>query len=236
MSWQNTKCRQASRRLGDYDWLLTADKKLYPTDRPVTLESLGQWYQRNPEFAFFCGGRDGVCASIPLSRKGWEKLVAGAVAESELESAHIFDNTRDQAIAIHVYHIERDPQSKSGFYLHALEKLGRVVEELKTTNPHLAVCGFSGFCVTNQSIGLFKNRLSCRESRLVSTEHIMRKNAQLFVFDLQSDIALTAKISEGYELMNRCQMLVTSPGDESIVWRFLSPASAGDSRHASAKA
>lgn len=222
MSWQNVECRTASKALGDYDWLLTADKKVYPTDKPVTFDNLDQWYQRNPEFSFFCGDRAGVCATIPLNGKAWEALVAGAQSESSLGSNDIFDVARDDTLGLHVYHIERGPRSARGFYSFALEKLAQAIDKLRQTNPGLAVCGFSGYCVTKQGIGLFKDRFSCTESRLVSTEYIMQRNSRLTVFDLPSDADLKAKVSEGYELVNRCQMLVTSPGDKSIVWRFLS--------------
>jgi hypothetical protein len=87
----------------DYKILLELDKKVYPTDTPVTHEILDSWYLNNPEFGIVfedTSGLNGMCIAIPLTRDGWSRLVSGELTESDLGSDTIFYNMRDSELGI----------------------------------------------------------------------------------------------------------------------------------------
>ena len=80
----------------DYPLLMELDKKVYPTDDPVTSETFNQWFKNNPEFGIVLkdkGETLGNAIIIPLNKKGWEGLTSGKLLESELNSEYIFDNS-----------------------------------------------------------------------------------------------------------------------------------------------
>lgn len=206
----------------DYDFLLELDKKVYPTDSPVTPEILNEWYQRNNEFGILFEENEiqGMCIVIPLNKNGWERLTKGELLESELSSETIFDNSRDKEIGLHIYHIEKFTDKKR-FYQNCLAELNKRVCSLQETNKDLQIIGFSGLCVTSQGIGLFYNKFNCREREFINSEHILRKDDQLEIFDTESNSDLQNKLEAGYEYLNRCKMLVLYPSEPSIVWRYL---------------
>lgn len=206
----------------DYDKLLELDAAVYPTDQPVTPEILDAWYQRNPEFGIVYeqdGELQGMCITIPLNKDGWQQLTRGEIEESDLDSTTIFDNHKDEAIGLHVYHIEKFTDTP-GFYKQALTDLSALVNKLRESNNELEVHGFSGLCVTAQGIGLFANKLNCRERDFINTEHILEKADELLIFDDENE-ELEARLDDGWEYKNRCKMLITHPGEPSIVWQYL---------------
>ncbi|MFH1325245.1 MAG: hypothetical protein ABIH49_00545 [archaeon] len=108
----------------DYDKLLELDRKVYPTPNPVTPRILDSWFQKNPEFGIIFEENNkitGMCIVIPLNKIGWEKLINGELAESELSKETIFDNSRDKEIGIHIYHIEKFFEERE-FYKKHLSK------------------------------------------------------------------------------------------------------------------
>jgi len=208
----------------DYSKLLELDKKVYPTDDPVTPEILDQWFRNNPEFGMIFeenGEISGMCIVIPLNKNGWNKLISGELLESDLNEDTIFDNNRDSELGIHVYHIEKFGDSKKKFYEESLTGLNELIKSLKQSNSLLKVIGFSGLCVTAQGIGLFYNKLNCRERDFINSEHILVKGGKLEIFDSDSQEELESKLNQDYEYINRCKMLVTYPGELSPVWKFL---------------
>ncbi len=210
-------------RKEDYKLLLELDKKVYPTDSPVTPDILTQWYQRNPEFGMIYKKENkiiGVCIVMPLNAKAWIKLINGELSESELNSDDIFDNSKDEEIGIHGYHIEKLDKSVKEFYKTCLVDLSAIVNNLRIKNPKLKVIGFSGLCVTNEGIGLFSRKLTCKERHYKCNEYILEKDNKKIVFKANSKKELDSKIAVGYKLINRCQMLVSYPGEKSIIWEF----------------
>ncbi len=208
----------------DYAKLLELDKKVYPTDSPVTPAMLDNWFQNNPEFgAIFedSGKISGMCIAIPLNETGWNKLISGKLQESDLGKDTIFDNKRDVEIGIHIYHLEKFSSSNKQFYVQTLNNLNKTITTLKNQNPKLKVIGFSGLCVTSSGINLFYNKLNCRERDFINPEHILRKNNKLQIFKSTSQKELEKKLSSGYEYANRCKMLVTYPDELSLVWELL---------------
>lgn len=208
----------------DYTKILELDKNVYPTDNPVTSEILDKWYKKNPEFGLIFendkGNLEGVCITIPLNKKAWNKLISGKLAESDLNSKTIFDNSRDEKIGLHIYHIEKF-SDKRGFYENALIGLNSVVGNLKKSNPELRIIGFSGLCVTSQGIDLFYNKFNCKEGKFVNLEYILKKNNRLEIFKTNSQNELSEKIKQGYEYVTRCKMLVLYPNEVSLVWENL---------------
>jgi hypothetical protein len=208
----------------DYPKLLELDKKVYPTDNPVTSEILNKWYKKNPEFGMIFeddnGNLEGMCITIPLNKKGWNKLINGKLAEADLDSKTLFNNLRDKEIGLHIYHIERFSDKKR-FYEKSLAEINSVVNNLKKSNSELNIIGFSGLCVTASGIGLFYNKFNCRERKFINSEHVLRKDNKLEIFTTQSQIELSEKIKQNYEYINRCKMLVLYPDEPSIVWESL---------------
>lgn len=210
-------------RKEDYKLLLELDRKVYPTDSPVTSAILDQWYQRNPEFGMIYQEKGrilGLGIAIPLNARAWKKLINGELAESELNSETIFDNSKDNEIGIHVYHIEKLDKSIKEFYKTNLLDLSKIIDKLRIKNPNLKVIGFSGLCVTNSGIGLFSEKLNCKELKYKCGEYILEKDGRKIVFKANSKKELDNKIAERYSLINRCQMLITYPGEKSIIWEF----------------
>ena len=208
----------------DYAKLLELDKKVYPTDNPVTSKILDNWFVNNSEFGMiFKNNKDkleGMCIAIPLNKKGWNKLINGKLAEADLNSKTIFDNKRDKEIGLHIYHIEKFSNEKK-FYEFSLKELNSILENLRKTNPKLKIIGFSALCVTSQGIGLFYNKFNCRERNFINSEHILSKRGKLEIFDAKSKKELSEKLGNSYEYLNRCKMLVLFPYEPSLVWNFL---------------
>jgi hypothetical protein len=208
----------------DYAFLLELDKKVYPTDSPVTKEVIEQWYQNNPEFGFIFHEKEkikGVCVGIPLNKNGWEKLISGNLLESELDSKTIFNNSRDSELGIHIYHLEKFNEPKIKIYEESLKQLSKIIDKLRLKNPELKIIGFSGLAVTVQGISLLYNKLNCRERKFLNDEHIFKKQGKLKIFKINSLNELLEKLKEDYEYVNRCKMLVLYPDETSIVWKYL---------------
>ena len=207
----------------DYLNLLAVDKKVYPTDNPVTEEILGQWYKNNPEFGVVFEEHNtlrGMLISIPLTKGAWQGLTSGKISEAELHGGAIFNASRDSEIGIHVYHVERHDKSK-GFYKEALGALAEIVRNLKHKNLALKVVGFSALCSSLQGRNLFENKLNFRERGFISGECIVRKARRVEIFRSHSEAELKKKLAQGYEFINRCKMLVLYPDEPSLVWSYL---------------
>jgi len=206
----------------DYDLILKLDKRVYPTNTPVTREVIASWYIRNPEFGsiFEEGGKiKGISIMLPLNKKSWEKLIKGELTESEMTSSMIFDNSKDKELGIHVYHIEKLDKSIKKFYKLDLEETKKIIERLREYNPLLKVCGYSALGVTGEGINLAKNITNLKERSFVSDEHILEKNKKLVVAE---NVKQAEELEQkGYNYLNRCQMLVTYPNEASIVWNYL---------------
>lgn len=204
----------------DYDLLLQLDKKVYPTNSPVTGEVLDRWYQYNPEFGIVFKNNTGMCIVIPLNKTGWMQFVNGYLSENEISEEHIFNNMKHSEIFLHIYHVEKLETDTSGFYKSSLIALNALVEKQRETNKTLKVSGFSGLCVTNSGISLFKNKLECSELYYKSKEYILLKDDQLYVFDSGGESAIESKALEGFEVVNRCQLLASTPDRNDVVWSF----------------
>jgi hypothetical protein len=207
----------------DYALILGMDKKIYPTDSPVTEKIISSWYVNHPEFGMiFQEGKNisGVCIAIPLNKKGWSLLVQGKLKESEIGEEYLFNKGRDFELGIHIYHIEKLSNMKE-FYVLALKALKEKVNALSAKNKKVAVIGFSGLCVSPSGIGLFEKKFSCEEKSYLCQEHILRNGKKLELFEPTSKKALELELKKGKVLVNRCKMLVSFPFEESIVWRYL---------------
>lgn len=207
----------------DYREVLELDKKVYPTDTPVTSHILGSWYQNNPEFGIIfevANQMKGVCIAIPLNESGWNKLIKGELTEAQFDSSTIFKSGRDTSIGIHIYHMEKLDMTIRGFYKNSLKGLASVVNNLKNINPGLKIIGFSGLCVTPSGIDLFYNKFSCRERGFLCSEYIFSKNNKLIISKSPTKQVIHDYIKQGYSFINRCMMLVVHPNEISIVWNY----------------
>lgn len=207
----------------DYSLVLELDKKVYPTDSPVTKRNITNWYLNNPEFGLIYeedGSTVGLCIAIPLNANGWKRLTEGTLAESDLDERVIFDNSKDEELDIHIYHIERFDGSMKCFYKTVLRDLSNLIENLKERNKALKVIGFSGLCVTKEGIDLFESKLGCKEHGYVDQEHILEKNGKRMVLKTDSQAVLDSKIKDGYSYLNRCKMLTVYHSENSVVWSY----------------
>ena len=91
----------------DYELLLELDRKVYPTDDPVTPNILDNWFAKNPEFGMIYEneGIDAISIVIPLNKKGWDGLTSGDLSEADMKDDLIYDGKNN--IYLHVYHIEK---------------------------------------------------------------------------------------------------------------------------------
>ena len=209
----------------DFEWLLEKDLEIYPTEKPVTKETIHKWYAGHPEFGIVFREADiikGVNVTIPLNRKGWEGLIKGDLLESDCDDRYVFKNERDKEIGIHIYHIRKTRELKE-FHKIALTTLNNILVELKRENENLKVIGLSALCGTKMGIGLFANKMNCYESAYISNEHILKKNEKLEICEFNTQEDLDHKIKDNYEYLNRCKMLVTYPNKPSLVWSYLVP-------------
>jgi hypothetical protein len=207
----------------DYERLLEIDRKIYPTDSPVTKELLDMWYKNNPEFGIIFEKNNkmlGMCISIPLTLKAWNSLIRGKISESELNYQAIFNNAKDHFLAIHIYHIEKfDPEIKE-FHKLSLKVLSDIIKRLKKKNKKLTIGGFSGLCATSKGIDLFYNKLNCMEGKYICQDHILTKGGKIKILNADSLKEISKFIDKGYSYNNRCKMLIAYPGDPSLVWKY----------------
>ena len=221
--WSQVNLRPINKN--DYKRILSFDNLVYPTADPVTPTTMGTWYVNNPEFGmvYELGGRTvGVCAFIPLKRSSWEKLINGKLSESDLGSKDLFNNRKDNEIALHIYHIEKLLLTEN-YYVRILSDLNKLVENLRKTNPKLKITGFSCLGTSSLFLGLFQNRFNFREKKFISTEHILLKGKKLSLFDEKDggQKGLAKKLQNGYTYYQRCRMIVLEPSDFSLVWSYV---------------
>jgi hypothetical protein len=204
----------------DYALLLQLDQRVYPTDNPVTAQTLDQWYEHNPEFGIIFEENDkisGICIIIPLSRVGWDKLTSGKLEEADIHGQDIFRPGIDREIGLHCYHIEKMSQVDN-FYEVAYSALGKIISSL---DPGCSIIGVSGYAVTLAGINLAYNKLNRRERSFISNEHIVSKNGVIEVLHDPTQRDLEKKLDDGYEYITRCKMLITYPNEVSIIWKYL---------------
>jgi len=147
----------------EYPLLLKLDKKLYPTNSPVTEAHLEVWFSKNPEFGLVLTVGDdadreyndttkpvvapifGFFVCIPLAKAAWEKLIAGEIEESDVSAQDVFDVGRDDELYLHIYHMEKDIHGTAGtaqpnsgqnysFVHEALRKVAELIEALGAEN------------------------------------------------------------------------------------------------------
>ena len=206
-------------RKEDFKALLQLDKKVYPTDSPVTPRNLNAWYKKYPGFGIVYeeeGQLAGMLVAIPLSPKGLQQLVYGKLIESELTDKLLFDKTRDNGLGIHIYHIERLNERK-GFYKTCFKDLANVTKGFLEENNWLQMIGISALCTTPEGIGLFENKLGLKENFYASSEHIMERGNEKII---AREREIKSRESEGYKVIVRCKMLTAISFDKSPVWNY----------------
>jgi hypothetical protein len=193
----------------DYKLILELDKKVYPTQNPVTARILNNWYKENPEFCLVYTENNkivGLCVALPLNTQGWTNLVEGKIAEAELSPKTIFNDKRDREIGIHLYHIEKLDKSIKNFHNICFRDIEKLINSLKIDNKSLKIIGFSSLCVTKDGLRLFSDILNYKESKFKSTEYILEKGSKKILVTTKED--MYKKLKHGYELITRCQMLI----------------------------
>jgi hypothetical protein len=221
----------------DFPLLLALDKKVYPTNSPVTGSILNKWFKKNPEFGIIIenqsvsksnvlGGNStisGVGIFVPLNLNGWKKLIAGELSESNLDDKTIFDVKRDNQLCIHCYHLEKLDSTIEGFNKLCFTELSQIIKRLKQKNPELKVQGLSALSVTPCGIGLFEQKLGFKEREFITTEHILKNNksGNLIILDTKSKKDIAKKVSEGFTYILKCKMLVLYPKEKSLAWEYL---------------
>jgi hypothetical protein len=206
----------------DYRMILEQDRRVYPTDSPVTERIIKSWYINNPEFGMIYedekGNVVGDCIIIPLNSSGWKKLISGKLSESEMTEEVIFNNSRDRKLGIHGYHIEKISRDTKGFHKIVLNDLANIVRRLKSKNSRLELIGVSGLCVTPSGIDLSQKKLGCKERDYPCKEHMVERDGRLVI--IKSD-KISNEIEEGDKLITKCKMLVSYPGEKSLIWEYL---------------
>lgn len=206
---------------GDYELLFKLDQAVYPTASPVTGQILAQWYKHNPEFGIIFPGSDptttrGLFVTIPLSELGWRKLVSGELTEKDMIGDMIFDPHKDKKIALHNYHIEKFTEEK-GFYMIALGALAQVTSSVA---PTAELLGLSAYAVTESGLALHENIFNMHEGSYISKEYVVNEGGVLRVANLNNQEEVEKLTARG-ATAQRCKMLVTIPGEKSVVWDFL---------------
>lgn len=204
----------------DYPFLLTIDQKVYPTETPVTPTILDEWYKNNPEFGIIFEENEkitGVLMVIPLSKKGWSGLISGELTEADIKGEFVFNPKVDDSIGLHCYHIEKFTNGDD-FYIEAYKILGDIFRKVC---PKAIILGVSGFAVTTAGISLAYNKLNFREREFISTEYMVSKNGKIEVVEDLTQEKLEGLLANGYVYHNRCKLLITYPGEMSLVWKYM---------------
>lgn len=223
----------------DYEAVLDADRRLYPTSSPLTEQVIHQWFSGHPQFGLIftdaLGRTIGQCIIVALTASGWGRLVAGELSESELDDGFLFNSQRDEEVGLHVYHIEKmqgwNKHQHGSFGYVAMQKLAQVLNHLDEERAcqgkvPLGVCGFSSLAVSLSGINLFTTTFNCRErDAYVCQEFIMQQPysaaKRLEVFEGLDQGRLEEALAKGYAFVTRARMLVLLPGDPSVVWSIL---------------
>ncbi len=215
----------------DYQLIIDLDKRIYPTEHSVTLENIAEWYKNNPEFGMVYeedGKIVGISVVIPLNSESWKALTEGKLSESSLDSKSVFNNKKDHELGIHMYHIEKFEHNALApireFYKTVVRDIAVIVSELKKKNKKLKVIGFSGLAVTKEGVILCEDKLGCKERAYLCDEHILKNGNVRFVIKADKTHLkeiLEPKIKDGYSYLNRCKMLVSYPGEKSLIWEYL---------------
>lgn len=221
--WLQTNLR--SYKNDDYKKILEQDRIVYPTAKPVNKKTINSWYVTNPEFGMIYEIDSkvvGTCMVVPLNRQSWEKLIKGDLLESDLDKEAIFDNSKDKEIALHIYHMEKLLLTEK-FYSRILIDLNKIIENLRKSNHKLKIIGSSSLCTTGLALDLFQDRFNYEEKAYRSTEHIISKGNNLYIFDtkINSVKKLQEKLKRGFAYHHRCKMLELYPRDFSIIWSYL---------------
>ncbi len=208
----------------DYSLILKLDKAVYPTNTPVTKLIIKEWYKNNPEFGLVFEENNkivGVCIIIPLNKKGWDEFTNGKLNESQLKEEKIFSNKTHTKIGLHIYHIEKINKKVKSISIQSLKKIKKIIKNLRKKNAELKIIGFSGLCVTQSGINLFKEKYGCKENRMKSKEYILRKKGKKIVAILKNAKEVKKKMKNGFIFENRCELLLTQPKDNNLVWNYL---------------
>lgn len=223
---------------GHYQAVIDADRAVYPTTtRGLTVPTLARWYGRYPDFGMLFSRSDrkdeivAWCIAVPLKCAAWQRLLRGELLESELDEGTLFDNTVDDELGIHIYHIEKSlsyPSDLPRFGIVALEGLADVLMRLRALRvpvdrPPLHVQGLSGLATSRAGVSLFANLYGCRErDAYICKEHLLRNPAsghQLEVHEAGSVTELRELILErGLEYVVRARMMAVMRSEPSLVW------------------
>ncbi|MBI2669273.1 hypothetical protein HYX14_05520 [Candidatus Woesearchaeota archaeon] len=202
-----------------FPFILQLDHKIYPTLSIVNELILSQWFQRNPEFGMIYGSWpdiEGVCIAIPLNLSGWQKLIKGEIKESDLTSRSIFDENKDSALYLHIYHIEKFNPALKKFHMVCFRALGLKVQNLLKRTP---LKGISAYCVSAAGINLFYNKLNFHESRGHFQEYLLSRRKHIIIAHSVEEVK--KKEIQGYRLITQAKMLVSTPKESSPVWQYL---------------
>ena len=204
----------------DYEFILSLDRQVYPSDHPITPEMISMWYKDLPQFGLIyedkAGEIEGVFCIIALNKLGWENVLNG-LDEDELTKEMLFDPSKDQEVGLHVYMIDRFTEEK-GFYKKCYTDLGRVLQE---NFSHVRILGVVGWAVSPTGINLGFNKLNRREYKYICDEHVLAKEGQLQILVDPSRAQVEAQIKQGWTYQNRVKLLVAFPQDFSLIWQML---------------
>ncbi|MEM3369769.1 MAG: hypothetical protein QXE90_02860 [Candidatus Micrarchaeia archaeon] len=220
-------------RKEDYQFVLELDKLIYPTDSLVTLEDVGRWYKYNPEFGMVYeenGSIVGISVVIPLNSEGWKQITEGKISESGITDEMIFNPLKDKELGIYMYHIEKFEHNALApireFYKTVIRDLAVIVNKLRSKHKKLKILGFAGLAVTKEGIILCEDKLGCKERSYICDEHVLKKEGKKYVVkadQMHLKQIIEPKIKDGYSYITRCKMLVTYPGEKSIIWEYIKP-------------
>jgi len=211
--------------------ILERDHEVYPTARPVSLQTVAKWFEKYPQFAFgyeVNGQLVATCLNIPMSPQSWEKLLRNEIEEADIDHEHLFDPEPHSQIAIHIYHIEAINKSlvTGPLYERVFSDLGMICRNFNSTSDfRLLIAGISALATSLEGIGLFFNKLNFRPSETFKTNEFVVKTQQdgkvkvVEASNLPELIELCQR--EGLNFRNQPKMLICTPADVSLIWHFM---------------
>lgn len=218
------KLRQIQEK--DFPLIIKSETDVYPTETPLTIQILTDWYLKEDKFSDFGMIYEdeknnilGFALFLPYKLNSFQKLCCGALSELESTSEDFISKKsvlQDPYVGIHVYHIHKYKKINN-FWQKVFKDLGKI--QLKY---NLKIFGVSSLAVSYSGINLFGNILNFYEnSSFINEQHLMEKNGSLELLEIKDFEKIRELMKNGYRYKTRCKFLVSYSYQISPIWYYL---------------
>jgi len=182
---------------------------------------------------------------MPMNSYAYKDLILGKRKELEITEADFFAPGPALTVAhvgLHVYHIGKygnEIHQLSSIFLHEMARVLQIL--MKQYEISIQPIGLSGYCVSPTGIATFK-RFGCVERKeFVSREYVLYRDTQdknkvthretkTVQIKVNGAADSNQKVQQaldqykqqgGWQLLNKCQMMITFAGENSPAWNVI---------------